>query len=290
MNKHYILRSVVFAFFICLASLQSGKAQYCMPTYTNYCSPLPALADFIDNFSTTGGISNITNNGTGCNGTFPNNYIYYSGMTVSQVQGLSFNVSMQSGSSFGQGFRIWIDYNGDFDFADLGEDVFASSGSGIGVFTGSITIPMLTSPGVKRMRVLCRYAQIPGVSDYCGTNFAFGECEDYNLTVIAAAPCTGTPTAGTASASITNPCPGVNVTMGLTGSSFTGGLAYQWLQGSNCTGPWSPIAGAVNPTALTPTLTVSSVGGTTIGYRCRITCTNTGLSDTSTTACVVVQP
>ncbi|GBL36003.1 hypothetical protein EMGBS15_15980 [Filimonas sp.] len=290
MNRRYTLKICIAIFITVLSAFQNLKAQYCMPTYTNYCSPLPSFADYIDNFSTTGAISNITNNGTGCNGSSPNNYIYYSSMTVSQVQGLSFNVSLQSGSTFGQGFRIWVDYNNDFDFADPGEDVYQSGTSGIGVFTGSITIPMLTSPGVKRMRVLCRYNQVPAITDYCGTNFAFGECEDYNLTVIAAAPCTGTPTAGTASASITNPCPGVNVSMGLTGSSFTGGLAYQWLQGSNCTAPWSPISGVTNPTALTPTLVVSSVGGTTIGYRCRITCTNSGLSDTSTSACVVTQP
>ena len=87
-------------FFVLLGLLLSAstnlQAQYCLPTFSVGCTS----SDIINNFSTTGGISNITNNGTGCNGTFPNNYIYYSGMTVSQVQGLSFNVSMQSGSSF----------------------------------------------------------------------------------------------------------------------------------------------------------------------------------------------
>lgn len=260
-----------------------------MPTFTNYCSPLPLNADFIDNFSTTGGITNITNNGTGCNGTAPNNYTYYSTMSVAQVQGLSFTVSMQCGTTFAQGFRVWIDYNNDLDFSDPGEDVFFAA-SGFPAVSGTVTIPMLTTPGVKRMRVMCRYATTPAVGDFCGTGFAFGECEDYNLTVIAATPCTGTPTAGSAVASVTNPCPGVNVSVGLVGSSFTGGLAYQWLQGTNCVGPWSPISGLVNPSALTPTLVVSAVGGTTLGYRCRITCTNSGLSDTSTSACVAVLP
>jgi len=210
-------------------------------------------------------------------------------MSVSQVQGLSFGISVQAGPTFVQGFRIWIDYNNNNSFADTGEDVWTSVTSALTPFTGTITIPLATSPGVKRMRVLCIYAGAPAVSDYCGS-FTYGEAEDYNLTVIASTPCTGTPTAGTAVASASNPCPGVNVSVSLTGSSLTGNLAYQWLQGTNCTGPWISIPGAVNPSALTPTLTVSAVGGTTIGYRCRLTCTTSGLSDTSTSACVAVQP
>ncbi len=250
-----------------------------MPTYTNYCSPLPALADLINNFSTTGGITNITNNGTGCNGTSPNNYIYYSGMTVSQDQGLSFNVSMQSGSTFGQGFRIWIDYNNDFDFADPGEDVFASSASGIGVFTGSITIPLLTSPGVKRMRVLCRYAQVPGVSDYCGTNFAFGECEDYNMTVIAAAPCTGTPTAGTAASSVLLAC-GDPFTVNLSGNSTGVGTTYQWQSSPAGMNTWTNLGAS----QISPNYTTTQAAPT--DYQCIVSCTASGLSSTSTVVAV----
>ncbi len=287
MKQHYIL-----SFCLLLISLfcfeNKLNAQYCIPTYSQYCQSAVST-DYIDNFSTTGGISNITNNATGCSSTV-GNYTYFSSMSVSQVQGQSFNVSMQCGPTYGQGFRIWIDYNADGDFADLGEDVYFSSGAALGVvYTGTIAIPIATTPGVKRMRVLCIFATVPVVTGYCGS-YTYGECEDYNLTVIAATPCAGTPTAGTASASVTNPCPGVNVSVGLTGSSFTGGLAYQWLQGTGCTGPWSPISGASNPSALTPTLLVSAVGGTTLGYRCRITCTNSGLSDTSTSACVAVLP
>jgi hypothetical protein len=286
MIKHYFLSSLLCLTFLAFMS-KKAFSQYCLPSFTQACIG-PGVADFIDNFSTTGGVTNITNNGTGCGGSAPNNHTYFSSMTVSQVQGLSFNVSMQSGPLYAQGFRIWIDYNNDLDFDDPGEDVFFSTSSNA-VQTGTITIPLTTSPGTKRMRVLCRFATTPALTDYCGTGFAFGECEDYNLDVIASTPCTGTPTAGTAVASATNPCPGVNVSVGLTGSSLTGGLAYQWLRGVNCTGPWIPISGLTNPSALTPTLSFVSSPGT-FGYRCRITCTNSGLSDTSTAACMAVFP
>jgi len=91
MQKNYTTKLSLLILFMMSISFFS-KAQYCMPTYSNYCIG-PGLADYIDNFSTSGGITNITNNGTGCNGSAPNNYTYLSTMNVSQVQGLSFNVS-----------------------------------------------------------------------------------------------------------------------------------------------------------------------------------------------------
>lgn len=103
-------------------------------------------------------------------------------------------------------------------------------------------------------------------------------------------PCTGTPTAGTATATSVNPCPGVNVSVSLSGSTLVSNITYQWLQGTNCTAPWLPISGLTNPSALTSILTVSTTGGMVRGYRCVLTCTSTGLTDTSSTACVVVQP
>jgi len=103
-------------------------------------------------------------------------------------------------------------------------------------------------------------------------------------------PCTGTPNAGTAIASASNPCPSSTVNVSLIGSTFASGLAYQWLRGTNCTAPWVSISGVTNPSALTANLNVTAISGTTLGYRCRITCTTTGLSDTSTSACVAVQP
>jgi len=67
--------------------------------------------------------------GTGCNGALPNNYTFFNTMSVSQIQGFNFNVTVQSGTLWSQGFRIWIDWNQDLDFNDLGEDVFVSATS-----------------------------------------------------------------------------------------------------------------------------------------------------------------
>ena len=109
MIKHYLLRIFLFLGFLAVSG-ETVNAQYCLPTYSQYCQSASST-DYINNFSTTGGVSNITNNGSGCNGATPNNYVFNSTMTVSQVQGLSFNLSVQCGPTFSQGFRIWIDYN-----------------------------------------------------------------------------------------------------------------------------------------------------------------------------------
>ncbi len=277
MKQIFIVHLMITLSILISITLKSD-AQYCLPTYTIFCTS----DDYINNFSTTGGVTNITNNGSGCNGSAPNNYIYNSGMTVSQIQGLAFNFSVQSGSTiWAQGFRIWIDWNHDFDFNDPGEDVYVSPSTSINAFTGSITVPPSAVPGPTRMRVLCRFATIPALTDYCGTNFSFGECEDYNMNVISATPCTGTPVAGTATALPNNPCPGVPIVLSLTGSTLAGGLAYQWQRGSSPSGPWVNI-GITNPLLYIP------VPGSTTWYRCIVTCTNTGLTNTSVVSGVVV--
>ena len=259
-------------------------AQYCLPSFTIHCAN-PGSQDFINNFSTTGAVLNITNNSTGCTGAAPNNYTFYNTMSVSQVQGLAFNFSVQSGPAiWSQGFRIWIDWNQDFDFNDPGEDVYVSPGTGTAAFTGTITVPPTALPGPTRMRVLCRFAIVPAITDYCGSGFTFGECEDYIMNVISAVPCAAAPTAGTAVATPNNPCPGVPILLSLTGSTLAGGLAYQWQRGSSPTGPWVNI-GITNPLLYIP------VPSSTTWYRCIITCTFTGLTGTSVVSnAVVVQP
>ncbi|HNB82391.1 MAG TPA: GEVED domain-containing protein, partial [Chitinophagaceae bacterium] len=95
-----------------------------------------------------------------------------------------------------------------------------------------------------------------------------------DISVLALNPCTGTPVAGTATALPNNPCPGIAVTLDLTGATIAGGLAYQWQRGNTPTGPWVNI-GTGNPYYYTP------AAGSTTFYRCIVTCTATGLTATS---------
>jgi len=269
-----IKRILLFSAFL-FAFANISSAQYCQPAFSFACSS----NDFIDNFSTTGGVANITNLATGCNGTLPNNYTFLNTMTVSQTQGLSFNFTVQAGILYSQGFGIWIDWNQDYDFDEANEFVWSSPGTSITPYTGTITIPATAVPGTTRMRVICRYVTIPVSTDYCGSNFAFGECEDYNIDVLPSSACAGTPLAG----SITPPgpltqCAGQTVNLGLAGNSVTGGLTYDWQQSTNGGASWVPVIGGFGGTGagyLTPGLT-----GTTL-YKCTIGCSNSGLSSTT---------
>ncbi|HQE11280.1 MAG TPA: GEVED domain-containing protein, partial [Flavipsychrobacter sp.] len=261
MKKIYLFVLATVLFFS-----QSSKAQYALPTYTTGCSS----NDFIDNVSTTLGISNITNNASGCNGASPNNYTFFSGMTVSQIQGQSFNFSVQAGTSYGQGFRIWIDWNQDFSFGGPGEDVYVSPNSATTPFTGTITVPFTAVPGVTRMRVLCRYATVPGIGDWNATSMSYGECEDYNMMVIGSTPCSGKPSAGVA-----NYVPGCPATITASGFTLAGGLTWQWQKRVGCTGAWSNINGATSPNFVIPNQTAPTY------YRMYIVCTTSGQSDTT---------
>jgi hypothetical protein len=105
-----------------------------------------------------------------------------------------------------------------------------------------------------------------------------------DIQVLALNPCTGTPTAGAASALPANPCPGDIVTLSLTGASVAGGLAYQWQRANSPTAPasaWVNI-GTGNP------LLYSPPAGTTTFYRCIVTCTATGLTSTSSASGAVI--
>jgi len=205
-------------------------APTCYPTYSIACSS----NDYIDDFSTTGGITNITNMNTACNGILPTNTTFFPGQVVTCPAGGSFNLSTQSGS-FSQGFRLWIDYNADGDFADPGEDVWNSGFSGTGVFTGTVVVPPGTTSGPKRMRLMCRFAIVPSATDYCISSASFGETEEYTLLVqlICAAP--RTPVTATV-----NPAPPITLTAADTVvcnndslmfdvSSGNPGYEYTWL-------------------------------------------------------------
>ncbi|MEI7802192.1 MAG: GEVED domain-containing protein, partial [Bacteroidota bacterium] len=164
-----------------------GNPVYCMPTYSNPGCNCPTTWDFINKFWTTGGSTNISNLNSGCNGFLPNNFHYFNTMTVTVNPGQVFGVNVQCGTSgcsstYSHGMRIWVDWNNDGDYADANENCYGTPSAGFQLFTGSITVPVGTTCGMKRMRVRSTYAGVPGPTQYC-TLFSYGECEEYNVMV-----------------------------------------------------------------------------------------------------------
>lgn len=150
---------------------------YCTPVYTdNSCTS----QDYIQDFYTTGGTTNISNMGSGCTAN-PNNFTLFP-MSVTCYQGNSFTLNMQSGPDYAEGFAVWIDWNQDGDFSDAGEFVYSSASATIALVSGSVTVPVTASLGNTRLRVRCAYNYVPTSAQSC-TTFTEGETEDYTMVV-----------------------------------------------------------------------------------------------------------
>ena len=164
-------------------------AQYCTTSFSHSClQSSPDIADFINSFSTTGAVVNVSNLNTGCNGSYPENYTFHPNMNLSVAQGCNFTATMSCGN-YGQGFAIWIDWNQDLDFNDAGEYCYNSGGAALsnGTVTGTVNVPASALLGNTRMRVRCAFATVP--TSPCGEEpsgfLKYGEVEDYPVTVVA---------------------------------------------------------------------------------------------------------
>ena len=107
-------------------------------------------------------------------------YTDFTSLFATMEEGSTVSVSLTpgfSGTIYTEYWTIWIDYNGDHDFEDTGEEVF--SGVGSSTVTGSFTV----QSGVNittRMRVSMKYSGYPSP---CET-FTYGEVEDYTADII----------------------------------------------------------------------------------------------------------
>jgi hypothetical protein len=156
-------------------ALESEAQTYCSPLFGSGCT----FGDQIENFSTIGGQTNIINNGSGCS---TGNYTYDSTQLVTTLPGGSFDISVQAGSAYSQGFAIWVDWNNNGTLTDPGELVYTSPTWATTPFSGTVTVPNLVTYGTNlRMRVRCSWNSIP--TDPCA-NQSYGEVEDYNLIVL----------------------------------------------------------------------------------------------------------
>ncbi|MGB3525773.1 MAG: GEVED domain-containing protein, partial [Flavobacteriales bacterium] len=151
------------------------------PFYTGYCVAAGNnTAYYIEDFTTTGGSTNISNSGSGYSGT---GYGDFTGQTVSKFAGgtVDFNANFSGTSTYH--FRVWVDWNKDLDFDDAGELMFNGTVYQ-NTYAGSLTVPSGTPEGNYRMRI---HNTFTGDPFPCGTSN--GETEDYTFTVVAPPPC-----------------------------------------------------------------------------------------------------
>jgi len=117
------------------------------------------------------------NNLSTCNGYTDYGYIS-TNLTVNATQ----TVTVTNGNPIYSGDQcgIWVDWNGDGDFADAGETMTVVGSPGVGPYTALITPPYGINSGPVKMRVRITYT---GLVSPCGAT-QFGEVEDYSINVI----------------------------------------------------------------------------------------------------------
>lgn len=238
---------------------------------TGYCISNSSNSTYwISNFSTTLGTVNINRNSTYTAGGYAN---YSATDIVSKIIGQSFNFSTTM-SSDSHGINIYVDWNNDLDFNDSGEKVYAS-GSYVASATGTITIPISTSIGNHRMRVVTNYNDSNPTP--CGSN-SYTETEDYTINVLAPPACSGTPTAGTVVVNPNTSWPGAAYVISATGFTVASNMTYQWQYSSNTGGPWTN-AGAATSSYADYNATAPASG--LVYWHLVVTCTNSSQSATS---------
>ncbi|WP_347066135.1 GEVED domain-containing protein [Flavobacterium sp. WV_118_3] len=161
--------------------------------YTGYCVPSSTSSlTYINNFTTTGGSTNISNLASGyTTGGYQDNYAT---ATVTQYPTgtINFTTAIVGGTV---GTAIWVDWNNNLVF-ETSERVYVTTAYGDGQ-TGSFVVPAGTALGDYRMRVRIDYNS--STPDPCSNANTRTEAEDYKLTVVAIPSCMP-PTAVTATA------------------------------------------------------------------------------------------
>ena len=208
-------------------------------------------------------ISNVTFNTINNNSTSTNGYENFTAISTTLVkqQAAPITVTLAGGFSSDQ-VLVWIDFNQDGDFFDVGENVYSST-PGTGPHTGTITIPNSALTGTTRMRIRMHdtFGALPNATP-CGSS-DYGQVEDYTVNI---QPCIqGTFTTQPSNATAT--CgSNATITFAATGSVLT----YQWEQRVSASAPWTTVTnGGIYAGATTASLVLTGVPVSMNGYQYR---------------------
>lgn len=197
----------------------SGSSGPCIPTS----AAGPSEGDFID-----GVVLGAINN-TGSGSTTGAAYNSYMAMSTTLVQGTAYTLTITGGSYSPDHYAAWVDYNADNTFSaseKLGEFTTTAIGQTQNI---SFTVPTTATVGNTRLRVRGVYhntGEPTPNTDPC-FNYAYGETEDYGITISAAGASYCIPTAaiGTADGDFID---GVDLgAIQNNGSGSTDGPTYQ---------------------------------------------------------------
>ncbi len=127
-------------------------------------------------------------------------YVDYTSLSTNLTKGTSATITITptwTGSTYSEGYAVFIDYNQNGVFTDAGETVWSLASTSATPVTGTFTVPTTATTGATRMRVSMKYNGIPTA---CET-FPYGQVEDYTVNLIVGTSDTTPPTAPTLTAS-----------------------------------------------------------------------------------------
>jgi hypothetical protein len=161
-----------------------------------YCTSNATSTSDEEIFNVTFGLLNnsSTCGSTGGPGSIQNQYSNYTTLPATSFsQNANYPLSVEVGTcggNYNNMTKVYIDYNHNGLFTDPGEEVYASSVSNLGPHfeTGSILIPMASTTGITRMRVITVETTVIGNITPCGT-YNWGETEDYFINIIPPPTC-----------------------------------------------------------------------------------------------------
>lgn len=186
------------------------KISYCLPTYTNNCSPT-IIAEFTLNGT---GISKL-NSGCGTN-----SYSDFSSIVGNVTTGNTYTFTAKALNNIFETYNpqhvtIWIDFNQDGIFDNDTEKAYHTTNSVYmnPILSNNFTIPQSAWAGKTRMRVRSNYVIYGIPTDAC-SKLTFGETEDYTLNI------TNNNSIVTTNVSSTSLCPNSTFTVEFTKSNF----------------------------------------------------------------------
>ena len=243
------------------------------PPTNCYCTPVAGGTTYwIQGFSTTGGLINITNTASGL-GTTNVGYSNFTGIhTASQIAGGTINFTGVGNGTSTFGWGIYVDWNQDGDFTDPGETMFTTP-SYINTVTGSFTVPMTALPGTTRMRVYNDFLSSTAATGPCGPFASTNGSEAEDYTFIVGGNCT-VANAGTASPASTSICEGSTATLTTNAIPYIG-ASLQWKVSTTNGGPYVNVVGGSGATTASYTIPNNLTGGTYY-YIVEQTCANCG--------------
>lgn len=159
----------------------------------SYCTPtvLSTNTYWIASVSSVGNLNDTAYTGSPAWST--NGFGDYSATTIAtQVPGGGVNFSIVLASTVPDGgtradrqrFNCYVDWNGDGDFSDTGEQVYTTGTTGILQTTFGFEVPITQNPGNYRMRIRSSRQTSIATAGACTGTHTTGETEDYTVAVV----------------------------------------------------------------------------------------------------------